>query len=143
MALTNLKVRPTLIACGAAMTLALVGCKDNVFPGHGVTNNYRSYIPDSATKVAHGTGRLAYTAMGQGTAILVDASRREQTSDKTSAPWVVGSYLLLKGQTVTVDGAEGKVMISGTGNVTDTTVSAKKLTPESAVELYFDPKVKN
>lgn len=121
--------------------VGVTGCQSDPFPGQGVFNEYGSYIPKTASKVAEGTGWLKWTAPEQGTVYLVDTSRREQTTDHTTAPLVVGSALVLRGQVIDVDGDAQKVRIGGTQNVTPTTLTIKQLTDESKVELWFDRKV--
>ena len=65
----------TAFAATAAL-VTLGGCKsDDPFPGQGVTKEYRSYIPKTASKVAEGTGSVKYTATQQGTVFLVDRNR--------------------------------------------------------------------
>lgn len=123
--------------------MGAIGCKseEDPFPGQGVTADYRSFIPKTATKVAEGKGTVKWTATTKGTLYLVDTSRKEQTTEKTAVSWVAGSALLLKGQTIEVDGGQQKVTVGGSSNVTATTFNAKKLTAESPVELWFDPTV--
>jgi len=111
----------------------------NPFPGQGITNDYRSYIPMSAKKVASGSGAVTYTADAQGQVYVVDLGRTEQTTKDTTAPFVVGSALVLKGQTVSVDAVAQTITISAIKNVTATTFTNKNLSTGSGFEIYFDP----
>jgi hypothetical protein len=131
---------PVTLLMSSALFLS-AGCNEmkNPFPGQGVTNDYRSYVPATAKKVASGTGNVSYTASAQGQVYVVDLGRTEQTTKETTAPYVIGSALLLKGQSVTVDGAAGKMTLSAVQNVSGITFSNKNLNAGSSIALYFEP----
>jgi hypothetical protein len=143
--LSVMKLKTTLkstLLCGTLIASAglLAGCSDhpNPFPGQDVTNVYRDFVPSSATKVAQGVGSVTYTSEGQGTAYIVDLTRLDQTTEKTAVPHVLTSQLLMKGQTILVDGTEQTVNVSGQVNVTALTYKITALKPDATYEIWFD-----
>jgi len=137
-----MKLKSTLLlGTLIASTLVVVGCSSdhpNPFPGQDVTNSYRDFIPDSAHKVAEGSGSITYTADSLGTAYIVDLSRLNQTTDKTAVPHVIGSVLLLKGQTLTVDAGNQTITTGPINTVTATSFKNTNLKPEATYQLFFD-----
>ena len=132
----------TLILTLGGLGLAGVntGCYET-FPGQGITNDYRSYVPMMADSVGTGTGSVSYIATGPGTIYLIDHNRTDQLKPgdtKHYAPHVIGSYLLQKGQAVAVDGASQTITVGGTGNVMPTVFKNPNLTSENSYELRLD-----
>ena len=120
------------------------GCYET-FPGQGITNDYRSYVPMSADSVATGTGDVSYIAAMPGTVYLIDHNRSDQLKpgdDKHYAPHVIGTALLQKGQAITVDGGAQTITVGGTGNVAPTVFMNPNLSPDNSYELRIDPDTK-
>lgn len=133
----------SMLACGMLIaTGALSGCSENPnpFPGEGITNSYRDYIPSSAVRVAESVGSATYTSDSQGTAYIVDLTRLDQTTEKTAVPHVLTSQLLLKGQTIIIDGSDQTVKVSGQLNVTPLQYKITALKPDATYQIYFDKK---
>lgn len=65
--------------------------------------NLRVGVPPSATEVSRGTGKVEYTPSESGTVVLYDL-----TTNQT-----VGQYYVRPGQTLAVDGASGRAVVSG------------------------------
>jgi len=138
---STLLPRRLLLGTLVASTIAVVGCSSehpDPFPGQDITNSYHDYIPITAVKVAEAAGSVTYTADAQGTAYIVDLSRLTQTTEKTAVPHVMGSVLLLKGQSLTVDAANQTITTGPINTVTGTSFKNTNLKPDSTYQLFFD-----
>lgn len=130
-----------LLAVGGLGLAHLGGCGYEQFPGQSITNDYRNHVPTSAESVGTGTGSVSYIATTPGTVYLIDYSRFDKlrpNDDKRYAPRVIGSYLLIKGQAIAVDGASQSITVGGTGNVMPTVFMNPNLDSENSYELRFE-----
>lgn len=126
---------------GLGMTSLLGGCYET-FPGQGITHEYRSYVPMGAKSVGTGTGSVSYIANEPGTLYLIDHNRTDQLKpgdNKHYAPHVIGSYRLIKGQAVTVDGSAQTIVVGATGVTSATEFKNPNLTAYNSYELRLDP----
>ena len=136
-----MRLTQALLAGGLALT-GLTGCY-SMFPGQGITNDYRSYVPMTAKSVGTGEGSVSYVAAEPATVYLIDHNRSDKlkpddAKDKHYAPHVIGSYLLQTGQAVSVDGASQTVTLGGTGVSTPTVFKNPNLSSENSYELRAD-----
>lgn len=131
-----------LAVSGLTLAGLNAGCYSQ-FPGQGITNDYRSYVPMWATSVATGTGSVSFIASTPGTVYVIDHNRSDKLKpndpkDKHYAPRVIGSYLLEKGQGISVDGASQTITVGSYGNVTPTVFVNPNLSPDNSYELRID-----
>ena len=132
----------TLLAGGLTFAALSGGCYQT-FPGQGVFNDYRSYVPMTAKSVGTGEGSVSYVATEPATVYLIDHNRYDNLNpdkkdNKHYAPHVIGSYLLQTGQAVSVDGASQTITLGGTGISTPTVFKNPNLSSDNSYELRAD-----
>lgn len=137
-----MRVSAVLLAVGGLSFGALLGGCYQVFPGQGITNDYRSFVPVSAKSVATGDGNISYIANEPGTIYLIDHNRSDQLKagdKKHYAPHVIGSYRVVPGQSVTVNGESQTIVVGATETVTATLFKNPNLNAANSYELRLDP----
>jgi hypothetical protein len=94
---------------------------------------YNEYVPETAKRVAGGTGVLTFTAPERGTLYLLDTTDRVKIKE-AEFPRAIASGLLSKGDKVTFDPNQKRAWKEGGEGI-----KFKNIDPTHTHEFRFDP----